>query len=108
MDNARILDNLKRAYEKWPDKKFIARTPLIPGVNDSEDDIRAVLAFIRSHKNVIKYELLPYHRFGQSKYEFLGRNYELKDFERTHTASAQISLLISNLSVRNDIYSFST
>ena len=96
MDNARILDNLKRAYEKWPDKKFIARTPLIPGVNDSEDDIRAVLAFIRSHKNVIKYELLPYHRFGQSKYEFLGRNYELKDFERTNTASAQVSLLISN------------
>lgn len=81
VDNARILDNLKRAYAKWPDKKFITRTPLIPGVNDSEDDIRAVLAFVRPHKNVIKYELLPYHRFGQSKYEFLGRDYELKDFE---------------------------
>jgi pyruvate formate lyase activating enzyme len=81
VDNKRILDNLKNAYDKWPEKTFIARTPLIPGVNDSEDDIRAVLAFIRPHKNVIKYELLPYHRFGQSKYEFLGRNYELADFQ---------------------------
>lgn len=80
VDNKRILDNLKRAYTQWPDKKFIARTPLIPGVNDSEEDIRAVLAFIRPHKNVIKYELLPYHRFGQSKYAFLGRTYELQDF----------------------------
>ena len=39
-----------------------------------------MLAFIRPHKNVIKYELLPYHRFGTSKYEFLGRNYEMQDF----------------------------
>jgi hypothetical protein len=31
--------------------------------------------------------LLPYHRVGQSKYEFLGRNYELADFE---TAPAEV------------------
>jgi pyruvate formate lyase activating enzyme len=79
-DNSRILANMKKAYETWPDKKFIARTPLIPGVNDDEAHIRAVLAFIRPHKNVVDYELLPYHRFGESKYGFLGRVYELEDF----------------------------
>lgn len=81
IDNKRILENLKKAYEQFPDTKFIARTPVIPGVNDSEENIRATLAFIRPHKNVIKYELLPYHRFGQSKYEFLGQKYELADFQ---------------------------
>jgi pyruvate formate lyase activating enzyme len=81
VDNARILGNFKRAYETFPDKTFIARTPLIPGVNDDEDHIRAVLAFIRPHKNVIDYELLPYFRFGESKYGFLGRVYELADFQ---------------------------
>jgi len=25
-------------------------------------------------------ELLPYHRFGESKYSFLGQTYELQDF----------------------------
>jgi len=40
--------NLKRAYETFPDKKFIARTPLIPGVNDDEEHIRATLAFIKT------------------------------------------------------------
>ena len=79
-DNSRILANFKQAYETFPEKTFIARTPLIPGVNDDEEHIRSVLAFIRPHKNVIDYELLPYFRFGESKYGFLGRVYELEDF----------------------------
>ncbi len=79
-DNSRILANYKKAYETFPEKTFIARTPLIPGVNDDEDHIRAVLAFIGPHKNAIDYQLLPYHRFGESKYGFLGRVYELEDF----------------------------
>jgi pyruvate formate lyase activating enzyme len=78
--NKRILENLQKAYQQFPDKKFIARTPVIPGVNDSEENIKATLAFIRPHKNVIKYELLPYHRFGDSKYGYLGQKYELEDF----------------------------
>src|SRR5512142_115713 len=80
VDNSRILENFKKAYETFPQTKFIARTPVIPGVNDDEDHIRAVLAFIRPHQNVIDYELLPYHRFGETKYGFLGRVYELEDF----------------------------
>ena len=66
--NERVLANFKKAYETFPAADFIARTPLIPGVNADEEHIRAVLAFIRPHKNVIDYELLPYHRFGLLKY----------------------------------------
>jgi len=49
-------------------------------VNDDEEHIRAVLAFIKPYKNVVDYELLPYMRFGESKYGFLGRIYEMADF----------------------------
>ena len=80
VSNQRILENFKKAYEQFPNIDFIARTPLIPGVNADEEHIRAVLAFIRPHKNVIDYELLPYHRFGLGKYDSLGVTYELKDF----------------------------
>jgi pyruvate formate lyase activating enzyme len=80
VDNTRIRANLKRAYETFPDKTFIARTPLIPGVNDDEEHIRATLAFIKPYRNVVDYELLPYMRFGESKYGFLGRIYEMQDF----------------------------
>ena len=81
MGNERILENFKKAYEMFPSMDFIARTPLIPGVNADEEHIRAVLAFIRPHKNVIDYELLPYHRFGLGKYEYLGKVYELDDYK---------------------------
>jgi pyruvate formate lyase activating enzyme len=80
VDNVRIKANFKRAYGTFPDKTFIARTPVIPGVNDDEEHIRAVLAFIRPYKNVVDYQLLPYHRYGETKYGFLGRVYALKDF----------------------------
>jgi pyruvate formate lyase activating enzyme len=81
VSNERILANFKRAYETFPNTDFIARTPLIPGVNADEEHIRAVLAFIRPYKNVIDYELLPYHRFGLGKYESLGVVYELDDYK---------------------------
>jgi pyruvate formate lyase activating enzyme len=40
-----------------------------------------VLAFIHPYKNVIDYELLPYHRFGLGKYELLGQIYQLDDYK---------------------------
>lgn len=81
VDNKRILENFKKAYETFPKIDFIVRTPLIPGVNADEEHIRAVLDFIKPHKNVIDYELLPYHRFGLAKYGFLGAIYEMNDFK---------------------------
>jgi pyruvate formate lyase activating enzyme len=78
--NKRILENFKKAYETFPDIDFVARTPLIPGINADEEHVRAVLDFIKPYKNVIDYELLPYHRFGLSKYGLLGELYELDDY----------------------------
>jgi len=101
-DNSRIRDNFKRAYETFPNTKFIARTPLIPGVNDDEAHIRAVLAFIRPHPNVIDYELLPYHRYGEAKYDFLGRVYEMEDFKSpTPESLAHLQAIIDEAFGRN-------
>jgi pyruvate formate lyase activating enzyme len=41
----------------------------------------SVLDFIRPYPNVVDYQLLPYFRYGEAKYEFLGRVYELRDFD---------------------------
>jgi pyruvate formate lyase activating enzyme len=89
VDNALILGNLKRAYETFKDKRFVARSPIIPGVNDTEEHVRAVLDFILPHKNVIGYELLPYHRLGETKYGFLGRIYRLRDFKPPTTETME-------------------
>ncbi|GAB6111621.1 (2S)-3-sulfopropanediol dehydratase activating enzyme [Desulfomicrobium salsuginis] len=70
--NEVILENFRRLAELDPDKPILARTPVIPGFNDSEDAIAAIAEFIRPYPNV-RYEMLPYHRLGTQKYHFLDR-----------------------------------
>ncbi len=51
---------------------FIVRTPIIPEVNDTPEEIKAIRDFIKDFKNLMGYELLPYHPLGEGKREALG------------------------------------
>lgn len=53
-------------------KPFIVRTPIIPEINDSSDEILNIKNFIKPLKNLTAYELLPYHPLGVSKQIALG------------------------------------
>lgn len=55
---------------------IIMRLPLIPGINDSEANITATARFALD-LGVPRLDLLPYHRFGASKYANLDRRYRL-------------------------------
>ncbi|XHR28394.1 MAG: glycyl-radical enzyme activating protein [Chthoniobacteraceae bacterium] len=54
-------------------KPLIARTPLMAGVNDSENEIAQIAAALCPLSHLLYYELLPYHPLGTGKYEALGR-----------------------------------
>lgn len=54
------------------------RQVIVPGLNDTEDDIAALNAFLRDFKAVRKIELLGYHNMAENKYERLGIKYKLK------------------------------
>ena len=77
ISNAEILDNIKKTDEMGI--PMIVRTPVVVGVNDSKENICATAQFLSSLKNVVKYELLPYHPLGSSKAVALGIEY--KTFE---------------------------
>ncbi len=74
VSNELILKNFRKLRAAFPQLHILARIPLIPGLNDSEEEIGEILSFIKGMKKV-SCELLPYHRIGKSKYEFLGRDY---------------------------------
>ena len=76
-DNMLIMRNFARVVEDFPQLPILARTPVIPGFNDTEDDILAIRESIPRRPN-IEFELLAYHRMGQPKYAYLGREYELE------------------------------
>ena len=76
VDNALILENAKTLASSGAN--LIMRTPVVPGVNDSDADIRAISRFAAS-LGVSEYHLLPYHRLGSDKYDGLGRRYSLSE-----------------------------
>ena len=76
--NEVILNNFHKMRKEFPDIPVLVRTPVIPGVNDDEEEITGIRNFISRYPNV-SYELLKYHRLGQPKYESLGREYALGD-----------------------------
>ena len=77
--NERILANAKLLAESGVE--LIIRTPVVPGFNDTAEEIRAIAKFAASLPNVKEHHLLPYHRLGQDKYSGLGRSYALNGIE---------------------------
>ena len=77
--NELILDNIKKISEFGV--PITIRTPVVPGYTDSPDNIEGIAKFICDLPSVSEYELLPYHRLGESKYAALGRDYLLKGLE---------------------------
>jgi pyruvate formate lyase activating enzyme len=82
VSNARILRNLRSLSRAFPGTPVVARTPVIPGFNDSPREIEAIAEFLGTIPTVRKYELLAYHRFGESKYAHLGRRYPLQGADK--------------------------
>ena len=77
-DNALTLKNIRILGESDLDCFVVVRIPVIPGFNDSEQNIRATARFVReSGLEVIN--LLPFHRLSESKWTQLGLEYAFKD-----------------------------
>jgi pyruvate formate lyase activating enzyme len=61
--------------------KFWIRQVVVPGLNDTIENIDESAKLIASIKNVEKIELLPYHTLGESKYKKLDYEYPLEGVE---------------------------
>jgi len=73
--NATILKNI-RQLDAW-EKHFWIRYPLIPGMNDQEENLLRMLSFLQKlqHKPLIS--ILPYHKIGSHKYKRFGLKYKM-------------------------------
>ncbi len=93
--NALLLANARRLVETG--KPIIFRTPVVPTVNDTPEEIAAIAAFVREMvllrrargdadgdgvgEDTITLELLPFHRLAGDKYRSLGLDYRATDLE---------------------------
>ena len=79
VSNAPVLANLK-TLAGVHDHIWL-RVPVIPGINDSDENLRAVAGLAASLRGVRQVNLLPYHKIGLPKFRRLGQPYSLENVE---------------------------
>lgn len=81
VSNELVLENLKRIAGL--NRELILRIPVIPGVNDDEENIRATADFILGpmQGRIRTLQLLSFMRLGEEKYRSLGMEYGMKDLK---------------------------
>ncbi len=103
MDSARHKENtgagnedILRTFEhlRTTNKPVIVRAPLIPGYNDSPEELEALGRLLRESPNVKRVDLMPYHEYGISKYAEIGLTYPLIGKVKPYTAE-QIQQLLN-------------
>jgi pyruvate formate lyase activating enzyme len=72
--NELILNNLKTLGDSG--QAIRVRIPLIGGINDDEQNIRATGAFVAGCKGVQGIDVLPYHSSATAKYRKLRQTYQ--------------------------------
>jgi pyruvate formate lyase activating enzyme len=68
--NVNLLDNLRELGRVH--NNIWVRIPVVPGLNDSEGEMRQIAGFAVSVEGVRQINLLPYHEMGSGKTQRLG------------------------------------
>jgi len=92
-----ILSNLKKLVSL--NVNLHVRMPLIKGINDDINSLEKAAASLQV-MGIEKIELIPYHNFGEAKYEKIGRDYGLKGLSRYSDADLQkVRIILSKAGI---------
>lgn len=81
MPNDLPLQNLRTAVKSG--KPLWVRIPVVPGVNDTLEDAAAFSKLLQEY-GVDDVQLLPFHQFGERKYELLDWTYKMSGVPALH------------------------
>ncbi|BFL47744.1 glycyl-radical enzyme activating protein [Lactonifactor longoviformis] len=81
VDNHLILENIKKASKFSRPGALHIRVPLIWNINDNPENISETAEYCKALASCEELEFLPYHRLGESTYEYLGRGYTMSDLK---------------------------
>jgi len=86
VSNKIIKENLKFLVENGRAKSIILRFPVIPGITDTEHNVRGWVRFLSELKGIEEIDLLPFHDVSE-KFRRLDREYKM---EVHHAPSEEI------------------
>ncbi|MDO5516323.1 MAG: glycyl-radical enzyme activating protein [Clostridium sp.] len=86
VSNEGILKNAKKISKMT---NMVVRVPVIPNFNYDENSIYDICSFAKTLNNISTIHLLPYHSYGENKYDLLGRDYFMKEFKQLHNKDVE-------------------
>lgn len=78
VSNSIILQNYTRLRREFPQLQITVRTPVVKGFNDKTSEQSSIRSYCLPHPHTT-FEALTYHRFGEPKYQLLGRRYSVNN-----------------------------
>lgn len=100
VSNQQILANVKSVIENK--KEFLPRIPVIPGFNDSLQDAMEFSSLFNTI-GINQVQLLPFHQFGENKYDLLDSDYAYANVTALHPEDLQEYLSVFQ---NNGIHAF--
>ena len=78
--NEQILENLKRLTDEG--SKVRIRIPLIPEITDTDENIEALIGFVKELKGVQGVDILPFNTVYEGKYRKMNLDNKLKNLKK--------------------------
>jgi len=72
-DASLVMENMEKLA--YFGTRIVVRIPVIPGFNNTFEEIRDMVDFVSTIKGITEIHFLPYHTFGVEKYRMLGMEY---------------------------------
>lgn len=79
VSNELIKKNIEFLLTSRIKDQVIIRTPMIPGITTTKENIQGIAAFIHSIYADVSYEILNYNPLAEAKYHLIGREYCFKE-----------------------------
>lgn len=104
--NERILSNLEALLTGPLQKRLILRTPLIPGITATGENLSAIAAWISARNPALRWELLNYNPLAAAKYPLVGRSYCFADNPPKFSAGEMESFaqIVRDAGIQNVFY----
>lgn len=74
---SRIKNNFQQLAKQG--KRIVIRVPVVPGFNDTQEELHRIIDFAASLQTCTELHLLPYHTLGTNKYNLLDMRYQCSD-----------------------------
>lgn len=103
VSNKLIKKNLELILTSNKKENVVIRTPLIPGITATEENLAAIAEFVSGIYPGVKYELLNYNPLAEAKYHLIDKEYCFSDNPKLYTKDQmrEYGDIVTNAGIKN-------